>query len=240
MIKLKTNTEKFIDILDILASSNDEIEMDIKEDGIFFRIVDRSNVSLGLITVNKNFFDEYNFVYGKYTIDLNIFLTIIKRLKKNEITIESSENAFVIQSGKSEFKLKFYASSEDERAIPSPPFNSIWKMNSSDFFELIEDYSSFSNIAKFEAKEELSTYTKSNLLDGKVISEAEKIESVDCEVFYDISYLMNIVKMKKMFKQMTFSFGEVDKNPLPCKIEAENENIKLLWFLGPRVRGEDE
>ena len=239
MIIIEKNIKKFISLLDIIKNVSAETNIEFKNEGIFIRFAHLSGFSLGLLTLNKSFFDEYTIEKEQIiTVDTTLFHKIIKKLGKKKVSIDIIKNGCEIKvtSGQSFFALKTFTVPKDERDIPNPTYESTWEIPTEDFFDLITEHLEFTTVAKFESEgTTLKTTIKSNMIAGEIFTTAIPKQQQDTTAYYDISYLVTVLAIKSMVDKIEFSFGK----DVPCGITCNNEDIDFKWYLAPRVGDEE-
>ena len=72
---------------------------------------------------------------------------------------------------------------------------------------------------------------KSNMVEGEVLTTAEKIQSEDCKCFYDLNYIVPMTEAKAIFKELRVGFG----TEIPLVIKGDNEYLKFVYILAARV-----
>jgi len=239
MITIKKNIKKFVGLTNIISSVSEETNYEFSKDGLFIRFAHPSGFTLGLVKLKIDFFDEYK-IKEDIVICINneMFNKIIKKLAKKEIQIEINNNGSEIKciSGKSSFELKTYSIPADERPVPTPEYDSIWDINTLDFFTLITEHKEFSDVACFETKgNELKTVIKSNMISGEIFTTAKPIKQNDIKAYYDIGMLSMILCIKDYFENVIFSFGA----DAPCNIKYNDNEINFEWFLAPRINNDE-
>jgi DNA polymerase III sliding clamp (beta) subunit (PCNA family) len=236
MIKIKTNIKKFINILKILESLNDDVIFNFQKDKLFIRISDRSNVTLLILNIDKSFFDEYKIKENVYCIDISNFIKIVRKVGKKEVSIDLDSDFIILKNEKDEFKMNYYSIPADERSIPNPDYSNIWNVESSEFFSSVEDLLEFFQIGCFSSKDNLTISVKSHGVEGKTLIESKKEKSKDCSCYYDLSYINILSGIKELYNNIIFKFGE----DVPCCIEGKSDEVNLVWFLAERVNDENE
>lgn len=235
MIKIKKNIKQFLILLDIIQKVSIETNFEFYEDKIFIRFASPSGFSLGILTLNKTFFDEYEIEKNEIIcIDTSSIYKIIKKIGKKEIDIELNHNGSLIKftSGKSNFTMKTYSVPKDERPVPTPEFDTIWNIQTTEFLNLISEHLEFDEVAIFNSSDEgLKTITDNNLISGEVFTEAENIKQGNATCAYDLKILSIILKINEISKTIKFSYGK----DMPCNIHVNEEELIFDWYLAPRV-----
>lgn len=232
MIKIKKNLKEFESIIKIIGNISMETDYIFTEDSIKIRAVDASGTYLTLWTLDKSMFDEYKIDKPQtLTLSNELFAKLIKKVGKTELNIDFLEDSIQLSNKKEKYSLKFFVGQEDERPDPDIKCSSIWKMKSSEFTKIITEISSLATICIFDATEELRIKMKSEMTAGETITSAEKIESEDCHCFYDLNYIVPIMEIKNIFKEIRVGFG----TETPFVVKGTNDYINFMFILAPRV-----
>jgi len=233
MIKIKKNINKLKDIIKIIENINPEMDFVFCPQGIIVKAVCPSAISIAIFKIKKEMFEEYNVAEEKVcTFQVHIISKILKKIGTKELSISFEENKVNFISAKDEFSLKFFVGNKDERPEPNVEGTSQWNIKTSNFFSLIKDLGTFSEFIKCESKNNsLYLGTKSNILEGKSLTDSESILTDEGFCRYSLLHFLMITNIKNIFKEAKFEFSS-DK---PCMITAENEDLNFKWVLAPRV-----
>lgn len=233
MIKIKTNLKEFESIIKIIGAVSIETDYIFTPEGIKIRAVDPSATYMALFNISKDMFDEYEVEDTKIlTLANDLFSKLIKKVGKTELNIDFLEDAIKLSNKKESFTLKFFVGKEDDRPDPDPPVTSIWTMKSADFTKTITDLNVLGTICCLEGTDKLTIKMKSNMVEGSVLTTAEKIvESDDCHCFYDLNYIVPMSETKNIFKTLRIGFGE----EMPLVIKGDNDYLKFVYILAARV-----
>jgi len=233
MIKIKKNMDKFITLFKIINNLTTETNIIFKKDGIHIKAIHPSNICFAAIIINKSMFEEYEIENEiTYLIDIEKFVNIMNIVADKEMKIEITEKGLIIKQGRKKFKLSYFDGINDDKPKPNIKTISKWKINSNDFFKNINDLIIFNEIGTLEAKEELTIESKSNLVDGKIIIDADKIESEDSIAYYDIGIMNKINNIKQIFPEIRIGFS----NDEPIIMRGTTDDINFEFMLASRVK----
>ena len=233
MIQIEKNLDKFKTLFKIVGNLAPETNITFKKDGLTIKAVHPSNTCLITLTLNNTLFEKYEIEEEKtYLVDIEKFVSILHIVGNKKISIDIIEKGLVMKQGRKKFVLSHFAGEEEVRPRPDIRATSKWKINSADFFDIINSYSNFSDTCILEAKENLTIYSKSNLVDGEIIVEAEKIESEDSITSYDIGLMSKITDIKQVFPEIRIGFS----NDEPIIMRGTTDDINFEFMLASRVK----
>ena len=233
MIKIKTNFKQFESIIKVIGAVSMETDYAFTSEGIKIRAVDPSATYMALFNISKAMFDEYEVEENKIlTLSNDLFSKLIKKVGKTELNIDFLEDAIQLSNKKESFTLKFFVGKEDDRPDPNPPVTSIWSMKSADFTKTITDLNVLGTICCLEGTDELTIKMKSNMVEGSVLTSADKIvQSDNCACFYDLNYIAPMGEIKNVFHDLRVGFG----TETPLVIKGDNDYLKFVYILAARV-----
>ncbi|MCK5624975.1 hypothetical protein KAI04_03985 [Candidatus Pacearchaeota archaeon] len=231
-IKIVNNIKKFQDIIKIIEGLCLEVDFIFEEEKLFIKIIHPSKHTLAMFSINKEFFDEYEFdKIETSTIDTTEFGKLVRKIGKKELLIEFKDDAMYLSNKKDSFKFKYYIGPKENNPLPSPEFIVKYKIKPTELFSVVSDLSSFNDVCNIVSDEKLSIKVKGNLIEGETITEAEKVSGEKTNCYYDLTYLNCISGIKNLFKEVDFNFGE----DVPCYIKGETDELIFEWFLAPRA-----
>lgn len=235
MIEIEKNLDKFITLLKIIKNLTPETNITFNKDSIFIKSIHASNTCLITLTMNSVMFEKYEVAEDKtYLVDVEKLVTIMGIVADKKIKIDVTENGLVMKQGRKKFKLSYYTAEEDKKPRPDIKTVSKWKINSNDFFDTISSIINFSEVCVLEGKDNLTMYSKSNLVDGEVIINAEKISGEDSTSNYDVGFMNNIADIKQVFPEIRIGFGSDE----PFIMRGTNDDIDFEFMLAGRVENE--
>ena len=113
MIKLINNKE-FINILNLICSIKEEVNISFMKDKIYLRAVHPTNSNALVVEIKNTFFKEYNIENEMiYTISLENMIKLLKLCKK-EIEISFNNDVIFIKSDKNEFELNYFIGNKEK------------------------------------------------------------------------------------------------------------------------------
>ena len=232
MIKIKENLNKFITIFKIISNLSPETNITFKEDGIYVRAIHPSNTYLITLTINKSMFDTYEIDSEMtYLVDIEKFVTIMNIVGDKEMCLDFTEKGLVIKQGRKRFVLSYFNAEDDNKPRPDIKAKSKWKVNTDSFFGVVGDLINFSEVCTLNAGEELKMLSKSNLVDGEVLIEAEKIESEDSITSYDIGSINKITDIRQILPEIRIGFSTNET----LLMRGTNDDIDFEFMLAGRV-----
>ncbi len=232
-IKIKKNIEQLKEIIKLVGNVNIEVDFVFCPEGLIIQTACPAAISMIIIKINKNFFEEYIITKENIcTFQLDALSKIIKRVGKKEMQIKFDDTKVLFISEKDEFSLKYFVGKKDNRPEPQINNKSQWHIKSSELFDIIKEFESFSEVIKIKSKNnKLHFYTKSALIEGTSFTNALPIVQKDDYSWYALPNFLMIAPITKIFKTLKIQF----ENDRPCEITGKTELIKFKWVLAPRV-----
>ena len=233
MIEIEKNLDKFITLFKVIGNLSPETNITFKKDGISIRAIHPSNTCLIKLTMNSTMFEKYEMADEKtYSVDIEKLVSIMNIVADKKITIDTTEKGLIMKQGRKKFMLSYFDAEEDTKPNPEIKTMSKWKIDTIDFFDIINSYSIFDEVCTLEAKENLAIYSKSNLVNGEIIVEAEKIESVDSTGSYDAIIMNKITDIKQVFPKIRIGFSSDE----PLIMRGTTDDIDFEYMLAGRVK----
>lgn len=233
MIIIEKNIKNFITLFKIISNLAIETNITFKKDGIYVRAIHPSNTYFITLTMNSTMFEKYEIEKEvTYLINIEKFVSIMDIVVDKKINIDITEKGLIIKHGRKKFTLSYFVAEEDNRKRPDIRTVSKWKINSNNFFCIINNLINFSEVCTLEAKENLTIFLKSNLVNGEVIIDAEKIDSEDSTTSYDIGIINKIADIKEIFPDIRIGFSTDE----PFIMRGKDNNIDFEFILAGRVR----
>ena len=232
MIKIKNRLKDFICIFDIIGNLCTETDVVFSPDGIHIKAIHPSNHCLIMLTMSKDMFEEYTVEKEEiYTLNMELLNKILQTTDKNELKIHFKDGQLKIVGINKNFALKYFVGEASIKDRPEIVTTSKWDVNSENFFNSISDLATFGSNCEVYGNVDLTFHIKSDLVEGDIKLEAEKIESDDCKSYYDLTYLCMIGKSSELFEKLRIGFGK--DNPLIIK--GTTEHIDFEFILAARV-----
>ncbi len=232
MIEIEKNLSKFTTLFKIIKNLAPETSIMFKKNGIFIRAIHPSNTCLITLTMNSTMFEKYEI--GEETtclVDIEKLVAIINIVADKKIKIDITKKELIMKQSRKKFKLNYYSAEEDKRSRPDITTVSKWKINASDFFNIVGDFANFDDSCTLEAKEKLTLYSKSNLVSGEVLVNAEKISSENSTSNYNVALMNKIADIKQIFPEIRIGFG----TETPIIMRGTTDDIDFEYMLAGRA-----
>jgi proliferating cell nuclear antigen len=185
----------------------DEAVFTATSEGITFRAMDASHVSLLDISWKRDGFLEYECNEGEVTFGVRIdeLLKLLKRIEKDtqvEISIADGEIQLTASEGKRtrNYKLKLLDASKSETPVPNLSFNTKVTMLYNALVDALKDIDVISNVVEIYTNEAMiKFYGKGDTGDAEVVY--WKDENISIEMFnvkesksaYSLEYLLQML-----------------------------------------------
>jgi len=225
--------ETFISLFEIIKNFNKDIEVRFEKEKILIKIFDCANISLLNIVISKNIFNDYKIDETKNIyINSEDLYKSLKKLKKN-IKIDFKENKFIVYNDKFNFDLTLINPLE-QKNIPELTYDYNIKLNSNEFFDIIENFTDIADSIKFEITEkEFNINCKNININAKAkLKHNNKINNLN--LYFSSEYIDKLSTIKDIFEEITLYVGD----NLPLKIIGISDNINIEYILAPKA-GED-
>lgn len=241
----KVNSEILKGFLKPLKELIKDFRISILEDKILITEIDKPNISLIEVNINKNQFIEYN--YNKpLIVGLNVdnLYKIIKPLKKDDISFYIQDNNLILKynSFKSYIPLIDLNDFNDLKSIDSLNLNYPLKLklDSKGFKEIIKQFYSLNKLDSIKISfndNQLNFKSKSNkteislnIGDYNILKEEEN----NIYSFYAIEYLIKLIKID-LSDSVILNLNK----EYPLMLEYGLKDFKIKMILSPRIEIED-
>lgn len=227
MIKIKKRLKDFICIFEVIGNLCTETDVSFLPDGINIKAIHPSNHCLLILKINKDMFEEYNVEKEEtYTLNIELLNKILQTTEKDELELSVVNGKLKIVGINKSFAIKYFVSEPNIKKRPEVVTTSKWNVNANNFFNTVSNLIGFGSNCKVYGSDILSLHIESDLVEGDIKLDAEKIESDDCYSFYDLTYLNMIRKSEELFKKLRVGFGK--DNPLIIRGDAEHINFEFI------------
>jgi hypothetical protein len=232
MIQIKKHLTEFKSLINMLNNLNLESNLVFMQDGIFIKVINNSNISMIVAKLKKDLFDKYEINEERiYTIDNTALMKILNILGKKELNMEILPTGIKCSNEKNDnLLLNYYIGQKDERNIPPEGDGPKWKINPGNFINILGESIEIGNIGIFSGNDNLCLNLKSQLINGSLNLDAEKISGIECKSYYDMGEFIYISTLRHIFKEVEFGY---DENK--CYIKGSNDKIDFKWILAARV-----
>lgn len=195
-IKLK-KMDDISTLFNLIKGINDEAYLRINTDGIILEAMDKSNIMLVKIKMNKEFFDTYNVENNnQFFVDFNIMSRIMNSMKKGfELNELDSELEFV--GDKITRKMKKMPDDTVGKDITAEYTHS-FIIQTTEFFDKIKTASELGETIKLEFQDILKIYNKNKFEDIVLDLETETEGSGFDKTFLSAEFLMRLEILKKL------------------------------------------
>ena len=218
----------------------DEVIMIIDSEGFRINAIDRSHIAFVTLELQPSVFDEFECEEPeKVTIDTQQFMTILKRMKSDDIlTLTSEEGNFIVKlsgDAEREFKIRLI---DVEYETPQPPTIEIPCMihvKSDIIKDSITDMDLFAERLYFMIDQDyFIVFTEGEFGDGEV-----KYLHGEYGINEVVKSSFSIDKLKQMMKSSKFSsdceIGLGTDMPLILNFVLPSDDGKLGFLLAPRL-----
>jgi len=238
------NNNVFKTAFESITQIVDEVVLHLDQEGFKVNAIDRSHICFVSLELDYTFFDEYQVeVPEKICIDTQELMTILKRMKKNDVLCLSvEENNFVIQlkgDVDREFKLRIIDSDYEVPPLPSIPLPTKIAIPSMILTEAIKDMELFSENLTFKVTDDyLYIFTDGEFGDSEVKYLHGENISDTVQASFSIDKLKDMLKSSKFSDDVKLS---IDNNkPLRLDFELLTDDGKLSFLLAPRLEVDED
>ncbi|MCU0641967.1 MAG: proliferating cell nuclear antigen (pcna) [archaeon] len=244
-MQLKLDNPKLLsDIISIISELVTEVKLKITKEGISLTAIDPANVAMVYFKIPADLFSQYE-LETEEVLGLNLenLKAVLRRcqpgsallLSKADNTIKLSIHDRV----KRDFTLALIDIDAEEKEMPTWEFNSVIKIDSEAFTEVIEDCSIVSDACTFVAEPSKFVIEAAGPLNSaraEFSSEEIEIHSGNSTARFSLEYLQKFVKGAKISSQTVINFSDDH----PMRINFPTGNVILSFILAPRQRVDQE
>lgn len=237
--------KEFKKIIESISNLVDEICFEVDEEGIKGSSMDPSHVALGVVTIPKDSFEEYEANTHDLGIDLEALKKIMARSKSNEklvLSLDENKNKLdVIFKGKGirKFSISLYDVALSTTKVPEIPFPNEVLIKADSFVEALKDAELVNDHVSLEVNEkgEFIISSKGDINENETIYSRDDECIIDLKVSestkstYSIAYLKDITKSTSADDILHIYLGK----ECPVKIEYNIGNAELVFLLAPRI-----
>ncbi|MBU0532233.1 proliferating cell nuclear antigen (pcna) [Candidatus Micrarchaeota archaeon] len=233
--------------IDSIVCLVEEGQIEIKNDGLYFRAMDPSQISMVSFRMPKEAFVEYSIPEEmKLGLDIGQLSNVLARGKKGESAELSVEDGrlvikFAGEKHKRTFKVSLIETSERVQKEPKIEFGNYAKIRADAIKETLKDAKLLSSHVKLQlTPEQFGVEVRGDSGDLKAefqkgSSEVIEISTISgARATFPLQYLEDMVKATNSASIVTVNL-ETDK---PLKLEYEVEGAKVVYYLAPRIETE--
>jgi proliferating cell nuclear antigen len=233
--------------VDSIVCLVEEGQFELKEDGLYFRAMDPSQISMVSFRMPKEAFVEYSISEEtKLGIDIGQFAHVLARGKKGEsIELTTEEGRLVIkffgEKHKRTFKVPLIETGERVQKEPKIEFGNFAKVRADAIKETLKDAKLLSSHVRLHISPELfGVDVRGDTGDLKAEFEkgsddvAELNTKEGAGATFPLQYLEDMVRATSSSSIVTVNL-ETDK---PLKLEYDIEGARVVYYLAPRIETE--
>jgi proliferating cell nuclear antigen len=206
-MKARCNSNHLRAVVEAIKPIVDEAVFTANSEGITFRAMDASHVSLLDISWKRDGFIEYECNEGEITFGVRIdeLLKLLKRIEKDtqvEISISDGEIQLTASEGKRtrNYKLKLLDASKSETPVPKLSFNTRVTMLYDALVNALKDIDVISSIVEIYTNEAMiKFYGKGDAGDAEVVywkdenTNIEMLNTKESKTAYSLEYLLQML-----------------------------------------------
>ncbi len=243
-MKLKLEDPRlFANIIGIISDLVTEVKLKINKDGVNLVAVDPASVAMCYFNLPADLFSVYE-VEKDEVLGLNLdnLKSVLRRCGLgSKLILEKGEDPILklsIQDKvKREFSLALIDVEGEEKDMPEWDFDSVIKMDSDAFVDIIEDCRVVSDACTFIAEPNRFIVEAKGLHSARAEFSSDEVEihSGNSSARFSLEYLSKFVKGAKVSNKAVLNFS--DNHPM--RINFPTGNVMLSFVLAPRVEQDD-
>lgn len=242
-MKLKLENPKLLsDIVMIISEIVKEVKMKITAEGISLTAVDPANVAMVYFKIPAELFSEFYIEKTEVLgINLDNLKAVLRRCKPGSSLLMEREDNFlkigINDRIKRDFSLALIDIDIEEKSLPEWEFQSVVKINSEAFVEVIEDCLVVSDACTFIAEPNKFVVEASGLNSARAEFSADEVEihSGNSSARYSLEYLNKFAKGAKISDRAVINFSPNH----PLRLNFPTGNVMLSFILAPRIEQDD-
>jgi len=241
MLRLE-NPKIFSDIISIISELVTEVRLKINSEGMSLNAIDPANVAMAYFKIPRDLFSEFQVEKEeRLGVNLDSLKAVLRRCKPgSSLTLERADNLLklVIQDRiKRDFSLALLDIDVEEKELPQWEFNSVIKMSSESFVEVVEDCLVVSDACTFIAEPSKFVVEARGLNSARSEFSSDEVEihSGNSKARFSLEYLNKFIKGAKVSSRAIISFS--DNHPM--RIDFPTGNVMVSFVLAPRIEQED-
>jgi len=236
------NPKIFSDIITIISELVTEVRIRVNKEGISLTAIDPANVAMIYFKIPSDLFSEFSLEKEEELgVNLSNLKAVLRRCKPGaSLTLEKQENILKIALRdriKRDFSLALIEIDSEEKPLPAWEFNSVVKINSESFVEVIEDCAVVSDACTFIAEPNKFIVEARGLNSARAefSSDEAEIHSGNSTARFSLEYISKFIKGAKISDKATLSFS--DNHPM--RLDFHTGAVVLSFVLAPRVEQDD-
>ena len=233
MITIK-NTNVFKKSLEAISGNIQEANIRFKDDGIYIKAIDKTQILLVDFCMPKSCFESYVVDPSLVGINLSELNNMVSRsFEKDKIKLELKEtylDIYLLGSIQRRFNLPFIDLNDEEIKIPEIKFDAQVKVSAYLFKEILKDVNLVSSTITFKVVDG-NFVIESEGEKGKILTEVCKAQmktKKQIAVKFSLSFLKNITKTIDNETELVIKFSE----DAPLYLEYNlDKDVKLNYYL---------
>jgi proliferating cell nuclear antigen len=230
--------------VDSIVCLVEEGQFEVKEDGLYFRAMDPSQISMISFRMPKDAFVEYSIPEEmKLGIDIGQLANVLARGKRNESVELSTEEGrliikFVGEKHRRTFKVPLIETGERVQKEPKIEFGNFAKVRADAIKETLKDAKLLSSHVRLHLTPEqfgVDVRGDSGDLKAEFQKDSDEVAEISTKegarATFPLQYLEDMVKATSSSSIVTVNL-ETDK---PLKIEYDVEGATVVYYLAPRI-----
>lgn len=230
--------------IESIVSLVEEGQFEVKEDGLYLKAMDPSQISMVSFHMPKSAFVEYNVPSPtKIGIDINQLSSILARGKRGERVELSAEDGrlsvkFYAEKRKREFKIPLLEIGEGLSREPKIEYSSYVKIMADALKETLKDAKLVSSHVKLLLDQKsfhVEVRGESGDVKGEFEAGGEEVTEISTQsgsrATFPLQYLEDMIKAASASSIVTISL-ETDR---PMKLSYEIEGASVTYYLAPRI-----
>jgi proliferating cell nuclear antigen len=242
MLLTLQNPKIFSDIVTIISEIVTEVRIKISKEGISLTAIDPANVAMVYFKIPSELFSEFALEKEEEIgVNLNSLKAVLRRCGPGaSLTLEKQDNFLnlgIKDRIKRDFSLALIEIDTEDKPLPQWEFNSVVKINSDSFIEVIEDCAVVSDACTFIAEPDKFIVEAHGLNSARAefSSDEAEIHSGNSMARFSLEYLAKFTKGAKVSNKAVLSFS----NNHPMRLDFHTGLVLLSFVLAPRVEQED-
>lgn len=237
LLKLE-NPKLFTDIVSIIAELVTEVKLKINKEGMSLTAVDPANAAMVHFTMPSDLFAQFELQKDEVLgLNLENLKAVLRRCKiGSSLILQKDDNKLKLSIQdriKRDFTLALLDIDSEEKEVPIWEFDSVIKMNSEDFVEVVEDCAIVSDACTMIAEPNKFIIEAQGLNASRAEFSSDEVEihSGNSMARYSLEYLSKFIKGAKISAKVSVNFSSNH----PVRINFPTGKVILSFILAPRI-----
>ncbi|RMD67807.1 proliferating cell nuclear antigen (pcna) [Candidatus Pacearchaeota archaeon] len=232
------NPKIFTDIVTIISELVVEVRLKVKPEGLSLTAFDPATVAMVHFKLPASLFSTFEVEKEEVLgVNLNNLKAVLRRCRPGTtLSFAREDNVLKItlqDKLRRDFGLALIEINSEDKEVPQWEFDSVIKMNSEMFSEVIEDCSIVSDVCTLIAEPDRFIVEAKGLNSARTefTSDEVEIHSGSSMARYSLEYINKFIKGSKISPKVTISFS----SKAPLKVDFSTGEVLLSFALAPRV-----